>query len=59
MGRVKNALINEQEKKLLDLDKQYSFEFDDSNAPTSDWELEFNEWLDAFERSFGNREDLS
>jgi hypothetical protein len=59
MGRVKNALIAEQEQKMLDLDKQYSFNFDDSNAPTSDWELEFNEWLDAFERSFGIREDLS
>jgi hypothetical protein len=59
MGRVKQALINEQEQKMLDLDKQYSFNFDDSDAPTSDWELEFNEWLDAFERSFGNRDDLS
>jgi hypothetical protein len=27
MGRVKNALIAEHEQKMLDLDRQYSFDF--------------------------------
>jgi hypothetical protein len=59
MGRVKNALISEQEQKMLDLDKQYSLNFDDSDAPSSSWELEFNDWLDRYEQSFGIRGDLS
>jgi hypothetical protein len=59
MGRVKNALIAEHEQKMLDLDKQYSLNFDDSDAPSSSWELEFNDWLDRYEQSFGIRGDLS
>jgi hypothetical protein len=59
MGRVKNALISEQEQKMLDLDRQYSLNFDDSDAPSPSWELEFNDWLDRYERSFGIRGDLS
>jgi hypothetical protein len=59
MGRVKNALISEHEQKMLDLDKQYSLNFDDSDAPSSSWELEFNDWLDRYEQSFGIRGDLS
>jgi hypothetical protein len=59
MGRVKNALISEHEQKMLDLDRQYSLNFDDSDAPTPSWELEFNDWLDRYEQSFGIRGDLS
>jgi len=59
MGRVKNALIEEQEQKMLDLNKQYSLNFDDSDAPSPSWELEFNDWLDRYEQSFGIRGDLS
>ena len=59
MGRVKNALISEQEQKMLDLDRQYSLNFDDSDAPSASWELEFNDWLDRYEQSFGIRGDLS
>jgi hypothetical protein len=58
MGRVKNALITEHEQKMLDLDKQYSLNFDDSDAPSPSWELEFNDWLDRYEQSFGIRSDL-
>jgi hypothetical protein len=59
MGKVKNALIEYQEQMLLAKEKQAELQFDDSNAPSPSWELEFNEWLDAYEKSFGIRGDLS
>lgn len=60
MGRLKDSLIAEQEARFNAMDKQSCFAFyDDSDAPSPSWELEFNEWLDRYEQSFGNREDLS
>ena len=57
MGRLKESLIIEQEQMFLS--KQGEFQYDDSNAPSPSWEKEFNDWLDAYEASFGTREDLS
>ena len=57
MGKIKQALI--------EFDEQSYASF--KNAPKGevlnqqDWaeyEKEFNAWLDAYEASFGNREDL-
>ena len=57
MGKLKEALILEQERMFHS--KQGEFQYDDSNAPSPSWEKEFNDWLDRYEQSFGTREDLS
>lgn len=54
MGKLKQALIEFEEQKL-----KGNEQYDDSNAPSPSWEAEFNDWLDRYEQSFGNREDLS
>jgi hypothetical protein len=54
MGKIKQALIEFEEQRF-----KKSEQFDDSNAPSPSWEKEFNDWLDAYEKSFGTREDLS
>jgi hypothetical protein len=64
MGRVKNSLLDEQIDRLTALEVARDIELrfaqsDDSDAPSPSWELEFNEWLDAYEKSFGSRGDLS
>lgn len=59
MGKLKSSIIEHEERMFLAKDKQFAFNFDDSDAPSPSWELEFNEWLDRYEQSFGNREDLS
>jgi hypothetical protein len=60
MGRVKAWAEAEFEKSLATREKEAGFApSDDSDAPSPSWELEFNEWLDAYEKSFGIRGDLS
>ena len=61
MGKLKNALIafDEQRmtKKLLDKDPRNSG-LEDSDEARQQYEKEFNDWLDKYEQSFGNQENL-
>jgi hypothetical protein len=55
MGRVKAWAEAEFEKSLAIREQQAGFGAQsDEDAPSSSWELEFNEWLDAYEKSFGD-----
>jgi hypothetical protein len=55
MGRVKAWAEAEFEKSLALRETEAGFGAQsDGDAPSSNWELEFNEWLDAYEKSFGN-----
>ena len=56
MGKVKAWAESEFEKSLATREQQAGF--DDSDAPSPSWELEFNDWLDRYEQSFGVRGDL-
>jgi hypothetical protein len=54
MGRVKAWAESEFEKSLALREEQAGFGAQsDGDEPSSNWELEFNEWLDAYEKSFG------
>ena len=52
MGRVKAWAETEFQESLAIREKEAGF--DDSDAPSPSWELEFNDWLDRYEASFGD-----
>ncbi len=63
MGRVKQLSMEAWEEKLLRDEKRYgsSCGSQDLGYPTDDqalaqYEAEFNAWLDAYEKSFGDEE---
>ena len=58
MGKLKQALIEFEEQSYASF-KSTPTEFRMNQQAWSEYEKEFNAWLDAYEASFGNREDLS
>ena len=65
MGKLKNAIIAEQEQmdsrlypKLANQDPRNSGIQNISDEELAVFDREFNEWLNAYEKSFGNRGDL-
>jgi hypothetical protein len=58
MGKIKQALIEFEEQSYAQFKRSPKGEV----LNQQDWaqyEAEFNAWLDAYEQSFGTREDLS
>ena len=57
MGKLKQALIEQEEQGYAQF-KSAPTELRMNQQDWSEYEKEFNAWLDAYEASFGNREDL-
>ena len=53
MGRVKQLAIDEFEKYLATREKQMKLEFAENDQDIAQYHAEFNAWLDAYEKSFG------
>ena len=53
MGRVKQLAMDEFEKYLATREKQMKLDFAENDQDIAQYHAEFNAWLDAYEKSFG------
>jgi hypothetical protein len=65
MGKLKNEIIRQNEeafKRIFDKSKYSNPRTSGIEEPTDEelavWDMEFNAWLDAYEASFGNGDNL-